>query len=56
MKQRFFEHLHSIRDLGQFIIFENVDPPGNIERLAKVEVFSGTASGRYGLFPPVSNG
>lgn len=54
VKQRFFEHLHSIRNLGQFIVFENVDPPENIEDLAKVEVFSGAVGGRYGLFPPVS--
>ncbi len=54
VKQRFFEHLHSIRHLGQFIVFENVNLPENIEDLAKVEVFSGAAGGRYGLFPPVS--
>ncbi len=53
LKQRFFKHLNSIRDLGQFIVFENVDPPNNIEDLAKVEVFSGAAGARYGLFPPI---
>jgi|AGTN01.1.fsa_nt_gi hypothetical protein len=51
VKQRFFEHIHSIRDLGQFIVFENVDLPVNIEDLAKVEVFSGGTDGRRGLFP-----
>lgn len=51
VKQRFFEHIHSISDLGQFIVFENVDLPANIKDLAKVEVFSGGADGRTGLFP-----
>lgn len=54
LKQRFFEHLYSIRDLGQFIVFENVDPPENIADIARVEVFSGADEGRYGLFPPFS--
>ncbi len=51
LKQKFFEHLHSIRKLGQFIIFENVDPPNNIENLAKAEIFLGQPGGRIGFFP-----
>jgi hypothetical protein len=50
LRQRFFEHLHSVRDAGQFIIFENVDLPDNITSLARVEVFTGSkAAGRAGL-------
>jgi hypothetical protein len=52
LKQRFFEHLHSIRSLGQFIIMENIDPPLNVGDLAHVELFYGNAGGgRFGLFP-----
>lgn len=51
VKQRFFEHIHSIRELGQFIVFENVDLPAGIEGLTSVQVFSGGAEGRTGLFP-----
>ncbi|MBF0108697.1 MAG: hypothetical protein HQL76_05940 [Magnetococcales bacterium] len=51
LKQNFFEHLHRIQHLGQFIIFENIDLPDNIRELAKVEVFVGDSEGRSGLFP-----
>lgn len=51
LKQRFFEHLHSIRDLGQFIVFENVDLPEKIEAFTKIEVFLGHEGGRNGFFP-----
>lgn len=52
VKESFFEHLYSIRDLGQFIILENIDPPTDINRLAHVHLFSGNSEdGRYGLFP-----
>jgi hypothetical protein len=52
VKQRFFEHLSSIRNLGQFIILENIDPPANIGELAHVHLFYGnTGGGRNGLFP-----
>jgi predicted nucleic acid-binding Zn-ribbon protein len=52
LKQRFFEHLHALRHVGQFIVLENVDPPANIESLAKVETFHGDpGKGRRGLFP-----
>lgn len=52
LKNKFFEHLSSISSIGQIIIFENIDPPANIEQLAHVHVFSkSTEGGRYGLFP-----
>lgn len=52
LKERFFEHLYSIRNFGQFIVLENIDPPQNVEQLAHVEVFYGNSGGeRYGLFP-----
>ncbi|MCK5375021.1 MAG: hypothetical protein KAJ40_07035 [Alphaproteobacteria bacterium] len=56
LKQRFFEHLDSIRDLGQFIILENIDPPVDVENLAHVHLFYGMAGGgRNGLFPLSTN-
>lgn len=52
IRQHFFEHLYSLRDLGQFIILENVDLPENITQLAHVEEFAGDVEGRrQGLFP-----
>jgi hypothetical protein len=52
LKERFFEHLASIDNLGQFIVLENIDPPKNIGNLAHVHLFYGnTGEGRYGLFP-----
>lgn len=54
VKSQFFDHLSRISNLGQFIILENIDPPSDIERIAKVEVFFGSSGGgRYGLFPMV---
>jgi hypothetical protein len=50
LKQRFFEHLHTIRNLGQFIVLENVDLPTNILDLAHLESFTGPGGGgRAGL-------
>ena len=50
LKQRFFEHLASLKDVGQFIIFENIELPSDIDKYAHVEVFSGNPlEGRYGL-------
>lgn len=52
LKQKFFEHLSSIKHLGQFIVLENIDPPEGIEKIASVQAFYGnTGSGRNGLFP-----
>lgn len=52
VKSKFFSHLESISHMGQFIILENIDPPENIEHIANVETFYGSAGGgRYGLFP-----
>lgn len=51
LKTNFFEFLYSIRELGQFIIFENVDLPDSIADFAKVETFLGHSGGRIGLFP-----
>lgn len=52
LKDKFFSHLGSLSDLGQFIVFENIDPPENIEDISHVHEFTGTKGvGRYGLFP-----
>lgn len=52
LKKKFFEHLSSIKHLGQFIVLENIDPPDDIEKIAHVQTFYGSAeSGRNGLFP-----
>ena len=51
LKDFFFEHLASLKGLGQFLIFENVNPPLNQSYIDKTHVFTGTASaGRRGLF------
>lgn len=51
LKQYFFDHLATLKHVGQFIVIENVDPPANIESIANIEIFRGTAgSGRNGLF------
>ncbi|MEO5375509.1 MAG: hypothetical protein H7840_14765 [Alphaproteobacteria bacterium] len=52
LKQKFFEHLHSIRDIGQFIVLENLDLPEGIYDLTKIQEFTGHAGdGRFGFFP-----
>jgi hypothetical protein len=49
LKQHFFSHLASLKDVGQFIVVENVDPPAGLEADANVIVFRGGSSGRAGL-------
>src|SRR3546814_3146411 len=34
LKERMFEHIGSLSELGQFIIFDNADPPQGAERVA----------------------
>ena len=52
LKDYFFEHLSSIGHGSQFIVFENVDPPRQIESIGHIQQFSGSSkSGRFGLFP-----
>ncbi|MBV8254831.1 MAG: hypothetical protein JO154_19680 [Chitinophaga sp.] len=48
----FFKHLASLKDIGQFIIMENIDLPDDIDLYANVQTFYGIGgSGRQGLFP-----
>lgn len=49
LKQHFFDHLASLKDVGQFIVVENVDPPAGLEASANIIVFRGSSSGRAGL-------
>ncbi|MGN6479793.1 hypothetical protein [Luteibacter sp.] len=49
LKDRFFEHLGTLRDDAQIIVFENVDPPAALPRQTRVERFSAN-DGRRGLF------
>jgi hypothetical protein len=52
---RFYEHLSSLKGIGQFVVIENTDPPEGVASLAHVEVFAGeNGAGRQGLFPPVA--
>jgi hypothetical protein len=54
LKDFFFEHLSGNSDKGQFVVIENVDLPPDIERLARLETFTGDpASGRSGLLETV---
>ena len=51
LRHKFFEHLHSLKDV-QFLILENVDPPSDVA--VSTTFFSGElGNGRFGLFPPV---
>ncbi|UVK49158.1 hypothetical protein BPNPMPFG_006880 (plasmid) [Mesorhizobium sp. AR07] len=53
--RRFYEHLSSLADIGQFIVVENTDPPSGIESLARVQAFAGeNGDGRQGLFPSLT--
>lgn len=49
LRDRFFEHLSSLREVGQFIVLENIDVPVDLDRRAVVHEFTGDSSGRYGL-------
>ncbi len=49
LRDRFFDHLSSLRDVGQFIVLENIDLPVDLDRRAVVHEFTGDSSGRYGL-------
>ncbi len=51
LKENFFIYLAKVKESGQFIVLENVDPPMNISDYAHVEVFYGNPeAGRAGLF------
>jgi hypothetical protein len=51
LKERFFQHLSSLGDVGQVIVFDNADPPEKADLYAHIETFTNDASqGRQGLF------
>lgn len=57
LKEEFFKHLASLGDLGQFILFDNADPPNGAAHYAFIETFTNDQEqGRQGLFTvgPVS--
>lgn len=50
LKDRMFAHLHSLGSLGQFILFDNADPPSNAGVFGHVELFTNDPlQGRQGL-------
>ncbi|MGF1620408.1 MAG: hypothetical protein ACFCUR_07330 [Rhodomicrobiaceae bacterium] len=50
LKERFFDHLGNLGKTAQCVVFENVDPPDDIESYCKVEVFTNDLDeGRQGL-------
>jgi hypothetical protein len=52
LAQHFYEHLTSLRTIGQIIILENTDPPPLATELANIQVFVGNGKGgRAGFFP-----
>lgn len=51
VRERFFEHLVSMSDVGQIIVFDNIDPPSTASNFATPELFSGSDAGRFGFFP-----
>lgn len=51
LKEAFFRHLASLGTLGQFILFDNADPPPGADALAFIETFTNDPIlGRQGLF------
>lgn len=49
---RFYDHLASLKDIGQFIVIENKDTPSDVAKPMPIETFTANPdSGRYGLFP-----
>jgi hypothetical protein len=51
LKERFFQHLSSLGSTGQFIVFDNADPPGSAGSYAHIEIFTNDPNqGRQGLF------
>jgi hypothetical protein len=50
LKERLFQHLASLGATGQFILFDNADPPANAASYAHLETFTNDFSqGRQGL-------
>jgi hypothetical protein len=51
LKHQLFKHLSSLGGLGQFIMFDNADPPAGAESYAFLETFTNDSQeGRQGLF------
>jgi len=54
LADHFYRHLASLKDIGQFVILENADPPAAVRPELHVETFTGRSSvGRLGFFPPM---
>jgi hypothetical protein len=52
LQDHFYAHLGSLKDKGQIIVLESVDPPAEALAQAHVEAFTGElVTGRYGFFP-----
>lgn len=51
VREKFFEHLAALSDVGQIIIFDNIDPPAAAFEFAEPVLFSGSSEERYGFFP-----
>ncbi|ANI80322.1 hypothetical protein [Sphingobium sp. EP60837] len=50
LRERMLSHLGSLGDLGQIVIFDNIDAPANVADFAQIEVFTNNpAEGRQGL-------
>src|SRR3546814_8554582 len=50
LKERMFEHIGSLSELGKFIIFDNAVPPLGAERVAVLQLFINIGQeGRQGL-------
>lgn len=50
LKEKMFEHLSSLQSVGQFILFDNADPPNGAEQFCSIQTFTNeTTQGRQGL-------
>lgn len=51
LKEKFFKHLAGLGDFGQFILFDNADPPPGADAFGSIETFTNDPDqGRQGLF------
>lgn len=52
VREKFFEHLSTLKALGQIVVFDNIDPPSTVSQFAKPVLFTRNPDeGRYGFFP-----
>lgn len=54
VKEAFFRALATGSNGAQVVVFENEDPPRDLDTIANIIRFSGTTHGRWGFLPPTA--